>query len=120
MRRPLERPGGPPRVRACFYLSIYLSIYLECLAASLRTVGPRYTSLWAGPRHFVSARLSGPTARDTGAAPLTCGQARHACCSRCAHTGPVLQLEANVIPRRALELEHVRGSSGVGRPPEFH
>ena len=49
----------------------------------------------------------GPTARGTGAALLTYGQARHACCSRCAHTSPVLQLEANVIPHVALELEHV-------------
>jgi hypothetical protein len=53
----------------------------------------------------------GPTARDTGAAPLTHEQARHACCSCCAQTRPVLQLEGHVVPRCA----QARASE-AGRP----
>ena len=53
----------------------------------------------------------GPTALGTGAAPLTYGQARHACCSRCAHPSPTLQLEAHVISRCARTR-----ARGVGRP----
>ena len=56
---------------------------------------------WITYRQTRLQKLKDLTACGTGAAPLTYGQARHACCSRCAHTGPVLQLEANVIPRRA-------------------
>ena len=59
------------------------------------------TKCTGGNRRAGEQAVLGPTARGTGAAPLTYGKARHACCSRCAHTGPVLQLEANVIPRRA-------------------
>ena len=59
------------------------------------------TKCTGGNRRAGEQAVLGPTARGTGAAPLTHGQARHACCSRCAHPGPVLQLEENVIPRRA-------------------
>ena len=43
----------------------------------------------------------GTTARGAGAAPLTHGQARHACCSRCAQTSPVLQLEGHTLLRES-------------------
>ena len=69
------------------------------------------TKCTGGNRRAGEQAELGPTARGTGAAPLTYGQARHACCSRCAHPSPVLQLEANVIPRCARAR-----ARGVGRP----
>ena len=65
------------------------------------------TKCTGGNRRAGEQAVLGPTARGTGAAPLTYGQARHACCSRCAHPGPVLQLEAKTSFHVALELEHV-------------
>eukprot|EP00964_Phaeocystis_antarctica_P048287 scaffold27960_cov57-Phaeocystis_antarctica.AAC.1 len=63
----------------------------------------RARSARVGTAHWRAGKRAGygPTARGTGAAPLTYGQARHACCSHSAHRSLVVILEGNVSSRRA-------------------
>ena len=92
----VARRGG---CRLLFRLGVQHIV--RCRERTSRISNCARTKRTGGNRRAGEQAGLGPTARGAGAAPLTYGQARYACCSRCAHPGPVLQLEANVIPRRA-------------------